>query len=179
MDVNKLKNVKGAILATDGFEESELLEPKRLLEQEGIILHVVSNKENIISWYKRNWHKTIRVDKQIDDIVVEEYDLLLLPGGVINPDRLRRDFRAVDLVKKFDDRNKIIAAICHGPQLLIDADVVKGKTITSFRSIKKDLINAGASWIDHEVVEDQNIITSREPDDIPVFAKTIINKLTK
>jgi protease I len=164
---------KVAILATDGFEEVELTGPLDELINKGIQVDIISEKDTIRSWKDREWGKDFEVNVKIEDTRVEEYDILFLPGGVINPDRLRRNKEAVALVREFAKRNKTIAAICHGPQMLIEADLVEGKKLTSFHSIRKDLINAGANWEDSEVVYDSNLITSRAPDDIPAFVKKL------
>jgi protease I len=176
-----MENLKGkrvAILATNGFEESELFEPKRALEKEGAKVYVVSPEtQKIRSWKDGNWGKEIDVDVLVYDVGETDFEALVLPGGVINPDMLRRDQAAVQFVKVFMDSNKPVAAICHGPQMLIEADAVKGKTLTSFHSIKRDLQNAGANWIDQEVVVDGNLISSRNPGDLAAFNKKIVEKL--
>ncbi len=176
--MEKLKGKKIAILATSGFEESELFEPKNVLEKSGADVTVVApEKGKIKAWKHGNWSKDINVDITIDDAMDKGYDCLVLPGGVISPDKLRRSSKAVDFVKRFFEKKKLVAAICHGPQLLIEAEVVKGRTMTSFSAIKKDLQNAGASWIDSEVVVDDNLITSRNPGDLEAFNNKIIEKL--
>ncbi len=167
-----------AILATDGFEESELLEPLKELNKAGAIIHVISNKgPEIKAWRHGKWGQKIKVDKKITAVDITAYNALILPGGVINPDKLRRDEKVIRFVKDFFNTGKTLAAICHGPQLLIEADVLKNKTMTSFYSIRKDLENAGAKWQDEEVVVDGNLITSRNPDDLKVFCKTIIDQV--
>jgi len=169
---------KIAILATNGFEESELFEPKKALEDWGAeVVIIAPEKGKIKAWNHGNWSKEIEVNVTVDDASVNDYDLLLLPGGVINPDKLRRDQKAVSFVRSFFESQKPVAAICHGPQLLIEAKVVKGRTMTSFHSIKTDLINAGANWIDSEVVEDNNLITSRNPGDLKAFIQKIMEKI--
>ena len=125
-----------------------------------------------------NWSKELKVDVILDNASENDYACLILPGGVINPDKLRRSSEAVDLVRRFFEKKKLIAAICHGPQLLIDAEIINGRTMTSFHAIRKDLQNAGANWVDSEVVVDDNIITSRKPDDIEAFNKKIIELLS-
>ena len=172
--------IKVAILATNGFEESELFEPKVALEREGIKVQIVSpEKGKIKAWKHGKWSKEIEVDVNIDDAKVEDFDMLILPGGVINPDKLRRDEHVVNFVRRFFMDKKLVAAICHGAQTMIDAEVVEGRTMTSFFAIKKDLQNAGANWIDSEVVIDDNLITSRNPGDIGAFNKKIINTLNE
>ncbi len=169
------KNI--AILATNGFERVELTEPQKALKEAGIITHIISDHKKITSWHNRQWWDEFDVDVLLNKANADDYDMLLLPGGVINPDRLRRERQAIELITHFMEQNKPIAAICHGPQLLIEAGLVSGKTMTSFISIKTDLINAGANWIDEEVVEDNNLITSRNPGDIPAFNKKILEKV--
>lgn len=176
-----MKDIKGkriAILATNGFEELELTKPKKALEENGASVTVIApEKGNIKAWNHGEWTIEIEADLKIDDARAGDYDALVLPGGVINPDKLRRVPSAIEFVRSFFDDNKLIAAICHGPQLLIEAGVLKGRTMTSFHSIKTDLENAGAEWIDSEVVEDGNLITSRNPGDLEIFNKKIITRL--
>ena len=176
--MSKLSNKKIAILATNGFEESELFEPKKALEDAGAKVDLISPEEGKLkAWNHGEWSKEIEVDVPLRKAKVEDYDMLLLPGGVINPDKLRRNEHAVNFVLRFFKDHKKVAAICHGAQTMIEADVVKGRTMTSFFSIKKDLQNAGANWIDSEVVVDDNLITSRNPDDLQVFSNKIIEEL--
>lgn len=161
---------KIAILATDGFEESELKSPKEHLEQQGWTAHIVSPKTGTIkAWAEKDWGKEYKVDKALGDVSAADYDALLLPGGVINPDQLRTNEKAISFVQDFFKENKPVAAICHGPQILINADVVKGRKMTSVNSISKDLMNAGAQWEDSEVVVDKGLVTSRTPGDLPAF----------
>lgn len=175
-----LKGRKIAILATNGFEESELIEPRRALEDSGAEVHIISpEKGRIKGWNHENWSKDIGVHKTTLEANPEDYDALFLPGGVINPDKLRRDPNAVEFVRSFVKNNKLVAAICHGPQMLIEADVVEGRRMTSFGSIKKDLINAGANWVDEEVVIDNNLITSRSPQDLKAFNRRLIEEVAK
>ncbi len=169
---------KVMILATDGFEQSELMKPKAALEKAGIETTVVSLKAGEIKgWDQNDWGRSVKVDLVVADANAEDYDALLLPGGQINPDILRMNEDAVQMVKDFDDAGKPIAAICHGPWLLVEADIVDGKTVTSWPSIRTDLLNAGADVVDREVVQDGNLITSRKPEDIPAFSKALIEKL--
>ncbi|ALG60783.1 MULTISPECIES: type 1 glutamine amidotransferase domain-containing protein [Citromicrobium] len=167
------------ILATDGFEQSELFDPKKNLEDAGIETEVVSLESGEIkAWDKDNWGKTITVDKTVDEVAnCEGYDALLLPGGQINPDLLRVNDRAVAIVREFNAAGKPIAAICHAPWLLIEAGLVEGKTLTSYHSIRTDMKNAGANVVDQEVAEDGNLITSRNPDDIPAFSDRLISRV--
>lgn len=177
--MEKLKGVKVAILATDGFEESELFEPKKALEENGAEVTIVAPEGGRIkAWNHGNWSKELPVDVVLDDASDDDYDALVVPGGVINPDKLRRSNQAVDFVSSFFNKNKMVASICHGPQLLIEAEVVKGRTMTSFFSVKKDVVNAGANWVDKEVVVDGNLITSRNPDDLNAFNKTIVEQFS-
>jgi protease I len=176
----KLDGLKIAILATDGFEQSELFEPKKALEEAGAETQVVSLKSGEIKgWKDKDWGDSIAVDVPVDEAKAENFDALVLPGGVINPDKLRMDEKAVSFVKSFFDAGKPIGAICHAPWILIEADVVRGKTITSWKSIRKDLENAGAKWVDQEVVTDNGLVTSRNPDDIPAFNQKIIEEFAE
>lgn len=176
--MTELTGKKVAILATNGFEESELFEPKQALEKSGAEVHIISpDTGKITAWKHGEWSRKANVDKALAEAEVDDYDALMLPGGVINPDKLRRDPKAIQFVHDFAVSGKPVAAICHGPQLLIDADVVKGKIMTSFSSIKKDLQNAGANWVDQEVVIDDNLITSRKPDDIEAFNSKLIETI--
>jgi protease I len=166
---------KVLIIATDGFEQSELIEPRRALEDAGIETVVASpEKGEIKAWDKTDWGKKVKVDITLDEVNVSDYDGLVLPGGQINPDKLRIEEKAVSLVGEFVRSGRTVAAICHGPWLLVEADVVRGKTLTSWPSIRTDLRNAGANVVDQEVAIDGNIITSRNPDDIPAFSKAVI-----
>lgn len=167
-----------AILATDGFEESELKSPKEHLEHQGWIAEIVSLKSGKIkSWKDDNWSNEYDVTTTVREARTENYDALVLPGGVINPDTLRSNKEAVDFVKSFFEARKPVAAICHGPQILVDADVLQGRKMTSFISIKKDLMNAGAQWEDSEVVVDNGLVTSRDPNDLPAFNKKMVEEI--
>ncbi|AXU19083.1 protease [Novosphingobium sp. THN1] len=167
------------IVATDGFEQSELEGPKKALEDAGFETVVASLKTgSITGWKDKNWGDAVAVNITLDEVDAKEYDALLLPGGQMNPDILRMDDRAIDIVNDFDDLDKPIAAICHAPWLLAEADIVDGRTVTSWPSIRTDLANAGADVVDEEVVVDGNLITSRMPDDIPAFSKALIDMLT-
>jgi protease I len=166
------------ILAADGFEQSELLDPKAALEAAGIETVVASlHPGEIKGWKDKNWGKTVRVDMTIADANESDFDALMLPGGQMNPDILRMDEAAIDLIEDFNDAGKPIAAICHGPWLLVEADVVEGRTVTAWPSVRTDLTNAGAYVVDQEVAIDGNLITSRKPDDIPIFSQALINAL--
>lgn len=176
--MNNLKNKKVAILATDGFEESELFEPKKALEDSGAETHIISLKAGKIkAWKDGNWSKEIDVDRTVEEVNQSDYQALVLPGGVINPDQLRRNEKAVEFVRSFFKNHKPVAAICHGPQMLIEAGVVDGRKLTSFSSIKTDLKNAGANWVDQEVVVDEGLVTSRSPKDLEAFNRKMIEEI--
>lgn len=167
-----------AILATNGFEESELSSPREAMLNAGFTVDILSEKTGEIkAWRDGNWSNTYKVDRTIDNVTAKDYDALVLPGGVINPDMLRRNDDALIFIRDFFKQSKPVAAICHGPQLLIEADVVNGRTLTSFRSIKTDLENAGALWVDEEVVVDEALVTSRTPDDLPAFNDKLIEEI--
>ena len=174
-----LQDRRIAVLATDGFEQSELTEPKRLLEEAGAKVDVIApgDAREIKGWDKKDWGKSVPVDVSLDNADAGVYDAIVLPGGVINPDKLRIDDKAVAFVRAFSTADKPIAAICHGPWTLINAGLVKGKKLTSWPSLKQDLGNAGAQWEDSQVVKDGNLITSRKPDDIPAFTETLVKAL--
>jgi protease I len=177
----ELDNKKIAILATDGFEYVELIEPKRALEEAGAETEIVSPKDaEITGWDNDRWHDApTPVDRAVAEASAEDYDGLLLPGGVINPDRLRLSEESIDFIREFVDADKPIAAICHGPWTLINAEGVEDKTVTSWPSLEVDLINAGADWVDKEVVRDGNLVTSRKPEDIPAFNEEIIQMFSE
>jgi len=175
MTNGNLQGKKVAILATDGFEQSELLEPRKALDEAGATTQLVSPAgKKIKGWDQKDWGKEVSVDVPLDSAHAEEFDALLLPGGVMNPDQLRMNPTAVQFVKQFTDAGKPVAAICHGPWTLVEAGAVRGRTMTSWPSLKTDLKNAGASWVDKEVVNDQGVVTSRRPDDIPAFNREMI-----
>ncbi len=174
----ELAGKKVAILATEGFEQAELLDPKAALETGGATTEVISLKAGEIKgWNLTDWGASVAVDKTIDAAKVEDYDLLLLPGGVQNPDKLRQHPGAVAFAKAFLESGKPVGAICHAAWTLIEADAVRGKTVTSWPSLKTDLQNAGATWVDEETVVDGNLITSRKPDDIPAFNRKLVAAL--
>jgi len=169
---------KVAILATNGFEKSELFSPKEYLEEQGWTAHVVSPESGSIkSWDEKDWGKSIDVDKTLSEASASDYDALVLPGGVINPDTLRTNEQALSFIRDFFNAKKPVAAICHGPQLLISADVVRGRKVTSYESVAIDLKNAGAIWSDEEVVVDQGLVTSRKPGDLPAFNKKMVEEI--
>jgi protease I len=174
-----LSGKKIAFLATDGFEQAELLDPRKALDDAGATTVVISPKSGEIkAWDMKDWGKTIKVDKTLADANPNDYDALVLPGGVINPDHLRMEPAAVNFIKKFVETGRPTAAICHGPWTLLEAGVLRGKTVTSWPSLKTDLKNAGANWVDQEVVTDGQFIFSRKPDDIPAFNRTIIERIS-
>jgi protease I len=177
---NTLQGKTVAILATDGFEQSELLKPKQALEEAGARTHVVSPAEGKIKgWEHKNWGKEVSVDIALKSADPSQYDALLLPGGVMNPDQLRMIPEAVNFVKHFVDQSKPVAAICHGPWMLVEAGAVRGRTVTSWPSLKTDVKNAGGTWVDEEVIESNGVITSRKPDDIPAFNREMIALFSK
>ena len=171
----KLEGRTVAILATDGFEQSELLEPKKALESEGARTEVVSLESGTIrGWKLKNWGQDVPVDVTIKTARPEQYDALLLPGGMMNPDRLRLEPRAVNFVRAFFDSDKPIAAICHGPWMLVEAGVVDGVRLTSWPSLRTDIRNAGGEGVSEEVVSDRKLVTSRKPEDLPAFNRRMI-----
>ena len=168
------------IVATDGFEQSELVKPKANLEEAGVETTVASLEDGEIKgWNDKDWGDSVTVDITVDEVSSGDYDALLLPGGQMNPDILRMNDRVIDLVREFDKAGKPIAAICHAPWLLAEANIIEGKTVTGWPSIRTDLKNAGAAVVDEEVAQDGNLITSRNPDDIPAFSKALIGALDK
>ncbi len=168
------------ILATDGFEQSELIKPRQALIDAGHDTVVASPKRGSIKgWDHGQWGESVAVDAALADVSADDFDALLLPGGQMNPDVLRMESAAVDLVKAFAAAKKPIAAICHGPWLLVEAGVVAGRTVTGWPSIRTDLKNAGAKVVDREVAVDGNLITSRKPEDIPAFSAALIEALAK
>lgn len=174
-----LRGKKIAILATEGFEQVELTEPRKALDKAGATTEVVSPKGGSIkAWKFTNWGDSVAVDKTLDQAKASEYDALMLPGGVLNPDKLRMEPKAVAFVKEFVSAGKPIGAICHGPWMLVEAEAVKGIKITSWPSVKTDITNAGGIWVDEPVVTSGNITTSRKPDDIPVFSERIIEEFS-
>lgn len=172
------KDFKVMILATHGFEQSELEVPLGELKERGATVHVVSLEPGEIKgWDEDDWGSPVAVDKLISDVDADDYDAMVLPGGQINPDLLRVEDKAVELVKTFAKSGKPVAAICHAPWLLVQADLLKGRNATSYHSIRKDVENAGATWRDEKVVRDGNLITSRKPDDLSAFVDAIWDAL--
>jgi protease I len=177
---NELRNTRVAALVDNGFEQSELIEPKKALEAAGARVDIVSpQNEKVKGWQHGNWGQEVSVDRGLSGANADEYDALLLPGGVMNPDKLRANEKAVAFVKSFAEAGKPIAAICHGPWTLIEAGAVRGRTVTSWPSLKSDLRNAGANWVDQEVVTDNGLVTSRNPDDLPAFNKKMIEEFAE
>jgi protease I len=173
--MENLNGKKVAILVADGFEQIELTEPKKALEQAGAKIQIVSPAEGKVKgWNHQEWGQELKVDVPLKQAKADNFDALLLPGGVMNPDKLRRNPEVLRFVKSFFDEGKPVAAICHGPWTLIDAGVVRGREVISYESIQTDLKNAGARWVDREVVVDGNLVTSRKPADIPAFNQAMI-----
>jgi protease I len=171
-----LQGMKIAILATNGFEQAELEKPLQALKDAGADVKIVSpEKGKIKGWDMKEWGREVNVDLALDSANPNEFDALQLPGGVMNPDHLRMNPKAVQFVQHFFESGKPVAAICHAPWMLVEADVVRGRTVTSWPSVRTDLRNAGANWVDREVVRDQNLVTSRKPDDIPAFNREMIS----
>ncbi|MEE4199376.1 type 1 glutamine amidotransferase domain-containing protein [Erythrobacter sp.] len=166
------------IIATDGFEQSELMQPKQILEDAGAEVVVASLEDGEIKgWDEGDWGDSVTVDLTVEEVVGDDYDALLLPGGQINPDKLRMEESVIDLIRQFDNAGKPIAAICHAPWLLVEADIIDGKTVTGWPSIRTDLENAGGDVVDQKAAVDGNIITSRNPDDIPAFTQALMEAL--
>jgi protease I len=171
----KLEGLRVAILATDGFEQSELLDPRRALDAAGAITEVVSPKaKEVKGWNHKQWGLDVDVDQILEEANPEEYDALVLPGGVMNPDALRMQPKAVAFVRSFFESDKPVAAICHGPWTVVESGAADGYRMTSWPSLKTDIQNAGGEWVDAEVVVDENLVTSRKPADIPAFNREMI-----
>ena len=177
---NNLEGKKIAIVVTDGFEQVELTEPKKALEQAGAETHLIALKDGEVKgWNHTDWGDKFKVDKTIDSVNADDYNALLLPGGVMSPDKLRANEKVVNFVSRFMESGKPVAAICHGPWTLIETGKLQGKKMTSYHTLKTDLKNAGAEWVDQEVVVDNGLITSRKPDDIPAFNKKIVEEFAE
>lgn len=178
--MGQLSNRTIAVLSESGFEEVELTEPVKRLKEEGATVHVISSKSGKIkAWSHDRWSIEVDVDKTLSEANASDYNGLLIPGGVINPDQLRANEGALNFVKAFFESGKPVAAICHGPQVLINADVVKGRKLTSVKNIAQDLINAGADWRDEEVVVDEGLVTSRTPEDLPAFSDKLVEEFAE
>jgi protease I len=176
----QISGKKVLILATNGFEQSELEVPRDRLKEAGAKVDIVSpEKGEIKGWDKKDWGKSVKVDRSLDEVSAGDYDAIVLPGGQINPDILRTNDKALKLIRDFYDQKKIVAAICHAPWLLIETGIVKGQKITSYNSIKTDVINAGGKWEDKEVVVDQGLVTSRNPKDLEAFSSKIIEEVSE
>lgn len=173
-----LEGKKIAVITENGFEEVEVTSPKHALEDAGAMVEIVSpEKKTVKAWNHDHWSIDLPVDVNVRNADIENYDALLIPGGVMNPDKMRMNKDCVEFVKQFFEEGKPVFAICHGPQLLIEAGVVEGRMVTSFPSLKTDLMNAGAEWVDEEVVTDNGLVTSRSPKDLHAFNKKIIEEI--
>ena len=180
MAEHDLSGKKVAILVAHGFEQVELTEPKRALEEAGAEAHIVSPVDGKVKgWKHDHWGDELEVDVRLSDARPDDYDGLVLPGGQMNPDNLRANEEAVGFARAFFEAGKPVAAICHGPWTLVEADVVRGRKMTSYHSIKTDLRNAGADWVDQEVVVDQGLVTSRNPDDLPAFNRKMVEEIAE
>lgn len=176
----QLSNKKIAILATNGFEQSELEVPRDRLKAAGATVDVVSIEAGEIKgWNKKDWGTPVKVDKTLDQVSADDYDAIVLPGGQINPDLLRVNDKALKFIKTMFNQKKIVAAVCHAPWLLIETGIIKGRKVTSYKSIKTDVINAGGKWEDREVVVDDGVVTSRNPGDLEAFSSKIIEEVSK
>jgi protease I len=178
----KISKAKILILATDGFEQSELEVPRDKLKAVAQLVHVAAPKERkekdaIVGWHNHDWGNPVKVDVELNEASTSLYDAIVLPGGQMNPDTLRANPEAIKLIKAFLAEGKVVAAICHAPSLLIEANAVRGRKATSFTTIKMDMINAGAQWVDEPVVAEEGIITSRNPGDLEVFVAKIIEEV--
>jgi protease I len=175
-----LMNKKVAVVVANGFEESEFTEPIKALKDSGATVDVISLQEGEVrSWSSKNWSNAYPVDKVISEVDSKDYDAVVLPGGVMNPDHLRLNEEVVGFIAGFFDDGKPVAAICHGPWTLIETGELKGRVVTSYPSLKTDLINAGAKWVDKEVVVDNGLVTSRNPQDLPAFCNKMVEEIAE
>jgi protease I len=175
-----LSNKKVAILTEEGFEQVELTSPKEALKAAGATVHIISPKSGKIkAWNHTDWGIEVDVDKNLSDVSPDDYDALVLPGGVLNPDKLRQNKDAIAFASAFLDEGKPLAAICHGPQLLIETNMLNGRRLTSYPSLQTDLHNAGADWVDEEVVVDNGLVTSRRPADLDAFNRKTIEEISE
>ncbi len=176
----KLSGKKVAVLVSNGFEQVEMTEPRRALDEEGAQTVLVSPQaDRVKGWQHDHWGDEFPVDLQLDRARASEFDALLLPGGVMNPDHLRLNPKAVEFVRDFFEEHKPVAAICHGPWMLVESGAVKGRTVTSWPSLQTDIRNAGGTWVDREVVTDNGLVTSRKPADIPAFNRKMIEEFAE
>jgi len=179
MATPNLTGKKVALITDNGFEEIELTSPKKALEAAGAEVHIISLQQTVKAWAKDHWSEEYAVDVNLLHANSDDYDALLVPGGVINPDEMRRHKEYIDFAAEFLETGKPVAAICHGPQLLIETGMLQGKDMTSFPSIKTDLVNAGANWMDKEVVVDHGLVTSRSPEDLDAFNTKIVEEIAE
>jgi protease I len=178
MATQLLMGRKVAIITEIGFEEVELTSPKQALEDAGAVAHIISpQKDKVKAWNHDHWSIELKVDRNIKDVNPDDYDALVVPGGVMNPDKMRMNPDCVEFAQHFMETGKPVAAICHGPQLLIETGMLKGRRMTSYPSIKTDLKNAGANWVDEEVVVDNGLVTSRSPKDLPAFNRKMVEEI--
>lgn len=176
----QLKDLKVAILTENGFEQVELTSPKDAMVNAGVTVHIVSpQKSEVKAWDKDDWGITLPVDKTLDEVNPADYDGLMLPGGVLNPDQLRKNEKAIAFIRHFLENSKPLAVICHGPQTMIETGMLENRTMTSYPSIKTDLVNAGVNWVDKEVVVDNGLVSSRSPKDLDAFNRKLLEELAE